>query len=776
MRLLQTFSHLDGIHLTSDGREIEHLESRLKDLEEQLKEYKAREAAAGSPTPPPSNRSLTRTNSQGSLVVFARQAREEHHGVLKQWRGVRVVSGQDTSRTSYHGASSIAYFNARIDRYLRQALQEPYDERRLRPNTASSTFASPMNSLEKGTWPEYGDGGLSQVGLKDLSRPQEEMFLNLFWQSYHCLNPLLNESHFREHYDSLWTNLSPNESSTRRSSALIDIILANCMQYGMNFLFPRDDNVAPATQIGPEDASIAGQGFYARSQRLLEYDLETPSITTLHCHLFSIIYLWNASFINRADSTLAVAVRMAYMLGFNHEPLDTLAPDKQDLQKRLWWTLYIFDTQIGISLGRPFLTSASTITCSTPEMDPKSVPKESPHLTLDNGEISFYDYSTHSIKLAQAVRSIYTAFNERSSELIQSFGVADMQENPKVMEDLAGLLSKATKKIQEWADNVPEPLWSARKGNNEPFTAHRSALNIDLHQPLWLQRQRLSLILLYHEFMMVIFRPFIRIPPVTVSLTPASDGHSISCLNHAISITSIIHQVLEETDILNGWHAAFGTQWNATLSIFGFMLGNPICPPTPSARKTMQTVATVFDKLGTDLASAASAANVVRDMSSLAQQLIQKFRDSLSLPSSSQPSPQSLQTQASQHRNTPITQQRQQRQITLPGTQPQPSKDKPQPSQQHRPFHLASITMPTEFLPSLSSSPTLLDQLPHPMASGMPSQWQTAISMDMTPDMAAISDSQLRGGSNSGPAIDPWNEFMADVQHDPLDQSMVRWA
>ena len=720
---------------------------------------------------------MTRTNSQGSAVVPARQSLEETPGIVKQWKGVRVVDDQATARMSYHGVSSAAYFTARIDRYIKQELQGPCDERHLQPNTASSTFALPTKNVEKGTQLEYGESDPNQLVFEELGRPQEQLFLNLFWQSYHCLNPLLSQTQFSEHYDSLWQNLPQDRPSTRRSSALVDIILANCMQYGITFLFPRDDITEPGREVGSEDASIAGQGFYARCQQLLEYDLETPTITTLQCLVFSIMYLWNASFINRADNTLAMAVRMAYMLGLNHEPCESIAPDEQDLHRLLWWTLYLFDTQIGISLGRPFLISVSTSTCNLPQFDLKSASQAVPRLALDDSEISLYDYSIQSVKLAQAIRVVYAAFNERSSELVHSFGVTDMQEDPKVMESLASLLYKATRKVKEWAENVPELLWSTRAGSNEPFTAHRSALSIDLHQPPWLQRQRVNLILLYHEFMMGLFRPFIRIPPTAVSLTPVSDGHSISCLNHAMAITSITHQILHETDILNGCHSVYRTQWNATLSILGFILGNPVCPPTPSARKALQTTATIFDTIGSNLASAASAAHIVRNMTGLAQQLIQKFRNSLSPSSSSHSSPQSQQTQTPGQRQQQSQQQQkmngpsglaqQQQQVTTQDFQSQQqSRSLLQPQGLALPF--SALPINTELLPNLSSSPTVFDQLSHQTANEF-SQWPTTMSMDITTTM---SDPQLQGVQGS---LDPWPEFMTDVQSDSADQPMDRW-
>ena len=114
-----------------------------------------------------------------------------------------------------------------------------------------------------------------------------------------------------------------------------------------------------------------------------------------------------------------------------------------------------------------------------------------------------------------------------------------------------------------------------------------------------------------------------------------TDGNSISCLNHAIATTSIILQLLTTSDILNGWHEAYQFQWNATLSMIGFILAYPVCPPTPSARKTVNDAITIFDIFRNNFAVAASATNVTRDLAVKADMFIDRFRASLA---GSQPS------------------------------------------------------------------------------------------------------------------------------------------
>ena len=98
--------------------------------------------------------------------------------------------------------------------------------------------------------------------------------------------------------------------------------------------------------------------------------------------------------------------------------------------------------------------------------------------------------------------------------------------------------------------------------------------------------------------------------------------------------------MIVETIFLNGWHETFQWQWNATLSLIGYILAYPVGTSTPAARKAVSTAIAIFEMLSANFASAASAANVARDLSAKADLLINRFRTSLPLghPETSIPS------------------------------------------------------------------------------------------------------------------------------------------
>ena len=475
-----------------------------------------------------------------------------------------------------------------------------------------------------------------------LSRAQEDYFLSLFWQTYHCILPILDEREFRETYESLWAATPPGRC--RQPSPVVDIILALCMQYGMAFVPRNDSNRFVKGRLDSNDSSIAGRGYYRRCRTMLASEQERPSIATLQCYVYSAVYLRNASFLNTAHNTLAVAVRTAYILGLHRKPSDDLPRAQQELHRRLWWAVHTLETKTCIALGRPWLADLSQVTCRLPADDQDLLPLAGVNFASARDDITWLSFQVQSTKMILAARAVHTAFADKCVDILGSGDGKSIYSNAQSFEDLANFLPQKLQYLRTWVHNVPDGLKTERRGGGSVFSTDRSALEIDPVAPPWLQRQRIMLELSYHDQIMNLYRPFIRFSSTQQSATPFADGHAISCLNHAMAVTNIIYQVLAETNILSGWHEAYKLQWNAALSIIGFSFGYPVCPPTPSARKAINTVIEVFEILGDNFAVAASAADVTRDLASKVDILIDRFRPRSSSASSqislSVPTPQ----------------------------------------------------------------------------------------------------------------------------------------
>lgn len=511
--------------------------------------------------------------------------------------------------------------------YLALTFQQPHFDHHMQPNSASKSFASPT-SPKKGAleWSELPADGPAVEDF--LTGTQEDYFLGLFWQSYHCILQIIDEVEFREHYKSLWVT----PGTPRKASALVDIVLALCMQYGVAFIPRSSATQKPQVDVDSNDATIAGRWLYRRSQSLLSAELESPSIMTLQCQILAVYYLCNASFQNMAHITLAVAVRIAQILGIHLKPPENLPRRDQELRKRLWWTLYTVECKTCMKLGRPWSAQLSQITCSLPADDHDLALLSGSTFASFGGKVTWLTYNLLNTKLLLAASAIYIDFYDRCADVLGATDGATLYSDPDSLERCAQSLMSSMKGLQAWLHDLPDELKTKRKGTGEPFSTDGTPLEMELFVPLWLQRQRLLLELLYHNLAMNLYRPFISFPTPSSSNSQSAQDNATSCVNHAIAITRIMHQVLVDSDLLRGWHEAFQWQWNATLSLIGYILAFPLTPLTLSARQAIDCAIDVFETFGRSFAIAASAANVTRDLTAKADMLVHRFGSNTATP------------------------------------------------------------------------------------------------------------------------------------------------
>ncbi|PLB54583.1 fungal-specific transcription factor domain protein [Aspergillus steynii IBT 23096] len=576
-------------------REIERLRERVRELEEQVD---------------------NRAQSVANEDTYTSQSRSRPSGTKKGWDGIHTRTAH-SSQTQWYGPSSAFYFIGRMSAYLSAVLDQPEDDDNMQPNSACRVFTSPTSAKSiPEELPAPSAIAEGPVGSETyLNAIEEDYFLNLFWQSYHPTYQILDEADFREHYKSLWAD----SATTRRPSALVDIMLALCMQYGVA-LTP-DRKVDPLDgQVDINDASIAGRWYYRRSQTLLISELESPSIATLQCHIFSVVYLCNASFQNMAHTTLALAVRTAQILGLHLEPRESLPRPRRELRKRIWWTLYAVESKTCMKLGRPCSMPDMIATCSLPADDHELARLSVSNIAAYGDRVTWLTYSRLVTELVLAAQTVYRTFYDERAEMLAAKDGKSLYTDLSSLEALAEFLTPQLGCIRKWLQNVPDAMKTKRK-DGEPFSTDRSVLDLERFAPSWLQRQRLLLELLYHNLSMNVYRPFICFPSPSGDSgpsTPVADAHAVSCVDHAIAITHILRQIMPATDFLKGWYEAFQWQWSATLSMVGFILAYPSHPTTPTARAAIDSAITVFEVFGNNFAVASSAANVTRGLAAKA--------------------------------------------------------------------------------------------------------------------------------------------------------------
>ncbi|KAJ3544800.1 hypothetical protein NM208_g2859 [Fusarium decemcellulare] len=585
-------------------REIETLKKRVKELEAQL------DARHVEPAATYEDESWSETGDSPSKLPTS------------AGNGIHLDTAQTAesspSRAQFYGLSSTYYFIHCINSYL-QVRDAPSPEvqspQALIPNCAS-------RSLAHAVWPEGAEqdvvvetepvahsakasleprGRLSEHTLsgKNLTATQEAFFLDLFWDSWHCCYQLHDETEFKSYYKSLWIDTG---NSSRQPSALVDIVLALCMQFGVTAL-PRQ--VESQAEIDIRDATIAGRWLYQRCQSLLAYELERPSLRTLQCQFWSAVYLANASYQNMAQNMIGVAVRTAHALGLHAEAPAELPLAEREARKRLWWTLFVFEARSCIRLGRPWGTQISQITCSLPAENQELYAKG----------VTWLSYTVQRTKLTQLVRGAFDKLSGRRTAL---------NSREEYLEECCKVIDSSVNDIKTWVDLLPASLKIERRGNGLPFSTDLSELEIEPFAPLWLRRQRLMLEFQYHDLILTLGRFCIASSLISdphdmghnsSSVSPATLRIAESAALHAIAVTHQLSQIYMEHDVLDGWYEPFNYQWNAAITLVGFVLVHPRDNDvTPMACEALAKSIEVLGRMGSFFGVAASASAVINGL------------------------------------------------------------------------------------------------------------------------------------------------------------------
>lgn len=587
----------------------------IKSLENELSAPKnSNNCVASVPTPESSTSS---SRSYGYCQNASPSAHPATPYQRPQWEGIQVSTTR-TDQPSYYGPASSFYLVRRIGGFLSKVLDQPYAEQKLHPWSRStesriaqiqSTEVVIDNAVSLGIVAEK-----SSHGMTDLSRVQEESLLRLFWEGYHCLLPVVDEMDFRSHYASLWQV----SSKGRKDSPLVDIIIALCQQYSYAFT-PHRRNASRPDISGPsDDAATAGRWHYRRAQSLLASSLENPSITTVQCYIFMMVYLCCASFHNMCHIMAAQAIRTAQVLGLHLEPPRDIPEPQRELRRRIWWSLWILDAKTSMKLCRPLAVDVAYTTVSIPSDGLEVAENSGTNLRPFSDGISWLSYITYQTRLYVVMLGIYDPLYLKFGESIHQHRLVCIYHDPQVLELCAVMLAEKLPCMRLWVESLPMALKCRRQNEGRPFSTDRAAFDIDDLAPTWLTRQRVCMELTYHHFMVLLTRPFITFYTPATTHTPLTERHATTCVEHAIKFSSLMHQVVTESDIFSGWTEYFSLLWNSSITMVGFLLAYPIHPATPRARQALDKAITVFDILGVNFGVSEDAAAITRDLISKA--------------------------------------------------------------------------------------------------------------------------------------------------------------
>ncbi|KAK7450714.1 hypothetical protein Landi51_05030 [Colletotrichum acutatum] len=584
--------------LSQAHEEIDRLRLKVLDLERELQRHR------GAHTNPETPFSLHSQQVVANVEATATSNIEVHFVTPKNkpWDGALLRPAR-SPHVAWFGPSSLYFFIHRLGVFLSTDVEHAQpDHMLLRSTSGSAVPAQSRTTSEDASHllrPLF-NGNKPGVYLNPI---QEEYFVNLFWQSYHTsLYAIVDEAEFKKEYQALYLDVP--HGYTRKPSALVDIVVAMCMQYMASSL--------PSSHQGNivegNDATTAGRWHYRRAQTLLAGEMESPTISTLQCHLLSAVYVCGASFHNMADSICGQAVRIAYMLGLHIDPpLDT--PEKElQVRRRLWWAVYVLDSKVGMKLGRPFLLHGSFFMPPFPDDQLGASMLSGSTFAPISGDATWLSFSLHHLKLFKTMRDAHTTLYSHDVGLGQHKTIWD---DPTSLAKVAESLEPHTVMIERWVQNLPGALKNSRVNNGRILSTDGSALVIEQYAPLWLQRQRLLLEMEYHHMSVNLYRPFIsfkRVPAVGSLLETVA----VESINHAIELSKITQQALSSTAILDGWHEAFQWQWNSAITLAGFILANPRHSAVVSARSAMDLALSVFSTFGQSFELAKNAETVVR--------------------------------------------------------------------------------------------------------------------------------------------------------------------
>ncbi|KAJ4290349.1 hypothetical protein N0V90_010565 [Kalmusia sp. IMI 367209] len=576
-------------------RVIDRLNDRVKELEEKLEKMQPSENEENSrenEAAPPQVHEATSLESNLSYAFPVHLDPLAELGVNKKYYNWDVVSTRKSSfRQQTYGTSSSFYFINQMSAYMESALQEKHSDIR-------SACAYASNDSTPGREPRKSHGDVfrptSPMNEGDLSRGAEEAYLAVFWKSSNNNIAILDQASFEAHYQSLWDS----SRALRRSSALVDITLALCMQYQAQ-LSASTPSLATTIQMDIIEPDKAGMWWHRRGQQLLTDDLEEPSIMTFQCHLLNVMWLSNSGLHNTAHSVMASGIRIGVVLGLHLEPPEDLLVEQREFRRRIWWIAYALEMKFAMDLGRPLAVNCSQVTCRLPSEEG----------LITGGSKSVVLLTVQFVKLLLATRAVYVTFYRQCANELSKSGKNSIYQDPAVLEECAKFLSSKMIYLRTWVQHVPSVLRPKRKNGDETFSTDELALEFDTSVGGPKMREGIILEIYYHNMAMSLVRPFIVFSAKQGTMIPNTEVHALSCVKHAIAITDILYQVCTRSNYLDGRIEVWQWQWAAALSLIGYLLAYPNKPTTPVAREALDTAVSVLE-----FQSKPAAAEVVREL------------------------------------------------------------------------------------------------------------------------------------------------------------------
>lgn len=431
------------------------------------------------------------------------------------------------------------------------------------------------------------------IGLTpDLSREEEENLLGRFWDSLRCIYPVLSRADFMAYYTTLWRPWS--SQSGRRPCCLVDAILAVAAQHSVGIIADDDHAsivVTPSYGLtmasNSEDMARLAIAFYHRSRSLLQSELNCPSIITVQTLTLLSIYQYHASRFEDAHCIIAKAFHVAASLKISQTPPEEMTKPIEELNARLWATMWTLDTNLSICLGHDPIHPKRDGSKFLPHTDISFAIQTDLTLWIEAQEgITWTTFQHQMVQLTTSTRDIQDGFNDKRRELLDQESCNRIVGDRVDQDSLATWLDSKVVCIDRQQRVLPRHL-RVRRDYDKPDPIFPGVFTLDFQTTdmsvkVWLMYQRIHLEVHTHYLQMVLRRPFINAVPYKAgqaSRTWSGTAERLaSCaVEHAHALSYVLLGSQRLTDLFRGWPHLLQYQWSAFIVILTYLLGDNRC-------------------------------------------------------------------------------------------------------------------------------------------------------------------------------------------------------
>ncbi|KAH8703414.1 hypothetical protein BGW36DRAFT_354836 [Talaromyces proteolyticus] len=429
----------------------------------------------------------------------------------------------------------------------------------------------------------------------DLSPTEMDRLLWVFWTRLHPQIPIIDEKDLE---------CSSAQQESKTPNPLRDAVVA----YTMQFIFHSGLHTRllgfqwKHFDTGNKRSRVVGMPYFQRClASCTKYSVfAEPSLTTLKCYCIMTLYLLDTGQHHTAYNIIGLAVRIAQSLNLDGAPPPGVLSEEAE-HSRIWWTLVHLDFRCSRYAGKPATAqfSISKFWARHPLSDIPVDHDSSPHYT-------------QSLRLSYAALAVI--------ESIESITFDANSEKDWNIETQALALSEKLQPIEQWKNTVKNDEYFKHLRLDvldSSLSDEAHIINVEdghmTHRPIEIQLST-QLELQYHDIIISLHRGFMKFSkgPPNARNMPVTQTLVVTLLKHALITVQIIHSRMSQHDVFYGSSELYQYQWNALLTLIGFMLAYPSCPLCPTVLRNVNLALETFEFGGRQSDAAARAASFTR--------------------------------------------------------------------------------------------------------------------------------------------------------------------